>query len=124
MSLADAFAPTEARYAAQVMAATWGHLYPELGHRYKGRIRFVIAAYGGNHCILAADWGTLQDSPVLYDAMMTVFEKPVLKSRSKYAIMGEVRRDVFEWEGELIVCKNGTFRLSKGKIRTILKTEY
>jgi hypothetical protein len=123
MSLADTFAPVEPRYVAQVMAATWGHLYPELGCRYKGRIKFVIAAYGGDHCILAADWGTLQDSPVLYDAMMTVFEKPELKWRSKYAIMGEVRRDVFEWEGELIVHKNGTFRLSKGKIRTILKME-
>jgi len=124
MSLADAFAPVEARYRAQVMAATWGHLYPKPGHRYKGKIMFVIASYGGDNCILAADWGTLPDSPDLYDTMMQVFDKPQIKSRSKNAIFGEVRRDVFEWEGELICYKNGKCRLSQGKICTILKTEY
>lgn len=119
MSLSDAFAPAEADYRARVMAATWGHLYPEPGHKYQGKIVFAIAGYGGDCVIMSSDWGTLADSPVLYQTMMEVFDKTALKSRSKHAIMGSLRYGLFEWTGTMTVCKNGATRLSKGKIKTI-----
>lgn len=109
MSLADAFAPAEARYKAQVMYATWGHLYPQLGHRYHGKIIFGIAAYGGDCFILSADWGDLPDSPILFETMQSVFDK---------ISIGE--RGLWEWEGELICYKNQKTRLTKGKVRRIM----
>lgn len=124
MSMADAFAPYEAVHRARVLYATFGHLYPKPGFRYKGRFRFVVSGYGGDCCILASDWGDLPDSPDLYETMMDVFDDYRIKSRSKHAIMNAVRHDVFEWAGELICYKNGKTRLTKGKIRTILRTEY
>jgi hypothetical protein len=71
---------------------------------------------------MSSDWGTLQDSPVLFETMMQVFNKPALKSRSKHAIMGEIRRGLFEWTGTMTVCKNGVTRLSKGTIKPIWET--
>lgn len=110
MSLADAFAPAEARYRAQVMFQTWGHLYPKLGFQYEGEITFAVAGYGGICSIITANWGTLEDSPLLYEAMDQVFNKVDID-----------RRGVFKWTGKLFAYKNGNLRLTKGKVITLIK---
>jgi len=107
MSLADAFAPAEARYKAQVMFDTFGHLYPQPGNKYQGRIVFVISAYGGNCCILHSEWQGLEDSPLLFETMSDVFDNSRVRGR----------HDIFEWTGELICYKNGNTRLTKGKLK-------
>jgi hypothetical protein len=109
MSLADAFAPAEAQYKANVMFLTWGHLYPTPGHKYRGKIVFGVAGYSGVCFILTADWGDLPDSPILFEAMQQVFDKV------KHSECG-----VWEWEGELICYKNQKTRLTKGKVRRII----
>lgn len=107
MSLADAFAPAEAAHRARVMQETWGHLYPELGHKYDGRIRFVVGDYGD--CILLGmDFGSLDDSPLLYATARDVFDW----------VRGP---GVWEWQGKLVAYKNGKTRLSRGKIVKLLE---
>lgn len=70
MTWDDAFAPAEARYKSEVMAATWGHLAPRQRKTYRGYILFAIPAYdSGTPCIIEAEFKGLADSPWLYDAM-------------------------------------------------------
>lgn len=69
MSLAQAFAGSDARYRAEVMHQTWGHLEQRRGEVQTGWFVFSIAAYEGTHVILDSDWGALPDSPGLYEAM-------------------------------------------------------
>jgi len=44
MSLADAFVESDARYRAQVMYQTWGHLEQKRGELQRGWFVFSIAA--------------------------------------------------------------------------------
>lgn len=70
MSFAEAFAPMDAHYRSQVIAATWGHLAPQKRKAYQGWILFAIPEYdSGNPCIIEAEFKGLGDSPWLYDAM-------------------------------------------------------
>ncbi len=41
-----AFAPAEARYKSQCLAATWGHLAAKKNIKYKGEIIFGLSLYG------------------------------------------------------------------------------
>ena len=41
MSLAEAFAPAEARHRAQVVSATFGHLAPQVRKKYRGTVAEV-----------------------------------------------------------------------------------
>lgn len=70
MSLRDAFHGSDAVYRAQVMHQTWGHLEQRRGEVQKGWFVFSISDYGGFHVILESDWGSLDDSPGLFEAMM------------------------------------------------------
>jgi hypothetical protein len=70
MSLGEAFAPAEARYRAQVIGATWGHLRAKPRKRHRARIIFACAGYGGNIVIITARVRGVSDSPWLYDHMM------------------------------------------------------
>lgn len=94
-----AFAEPEAKYRAQVMHATWGHLEAKRGTRQPGWFAFSIAAYGGDYVILDSDWGSLADSPGLYMAMMDYIER--------YGKRGVVMR----LEGAVVRYKNGKYRI-------------
>lgn len=66
----DAFAPAEARYRSDVMAATWGHLAMRKRQSYSGYFIFAIPEYdSGTPCLVASEFKRLNDSPWLYDAM-------------------------------------------------------
>ena len=56
----------------EVMADTWGHLYPEPGSKHEGEIVFAIGAYG-DEIIIFDDFKTLNDSPQKYELMHSVF---------------------------------------------------
>lgn len=99
MSLAEVFGEYEATYRAHVMHATWGHLEQRRGEIQTGYFVFTIAAYGGDYAILASDWGDLDDSPGLYDAMMDYVEK--------HGKRGVVTR----LEGHVRRFKNGSYQI-------------
>lgn len=99
MSLADAFAGSDARYRAHVMHATWGHLEQKRGTTTKGWFVFSIADYSGDHVILASDWGTLDDSPGLFDAMQDYMDR--------HGKRGVVHR----LEGHVTRHANGVYRI-------------
>jgi len=69
MSLADAFAPYEAKQRESVMEATWGHLAPKKRKTYRGYIVFTHSIYG-DILNIANDFGELPDSPWFFQAMM------------------------------------------------------
>lgn len=62
----EAFAPALAKYKAQVMAETWGHLAPTSDRRYDGYMIFACGAYG-DIVLLQADFEDLPDSPWFYE---------------------------------------------------------
>lgn len=67
MSLAEAFAPAEARYRSQILAHTFGHLAPDARRVYRIRFAFTCADYGGSIEVIASDLGDLPDSPWLFE---------------------------------------------------------
>lgn len=44
--MAEAFAPAEARYKAEAMAETWGHLAAKEGEKHKGYMLFTLTEFG------------------------------------------------------------------------------
>lgn len=78
-TMADAFAPIEARYREQVMRDTWGHLAPTKNRTYRGFIVFAIGCYGSdelNPTVLSIDFKGLDDSPWLFDELAEFLGKP------------------------------------------------
>lgn len=75
---AEAFAPAEARYRAEVMKDTWGHLAPKLNAVYRGHITFAFGCFGSDYlnatvldCQLESKTaGELTSSPWFYDTMI------------------------------------------------------
>jgi len=82
-TIAEAFAPAEARYRSQVMAATWGHLAPRKNRTYTGSITFAIGIFGSDNlnpmpiaCKFVDDKGEeLDGSPWFYDHMSEYLSK-------------------------------------------------
>ena len=107
MSLEQAFAGVDARYRAQVMHETWGHLEQKRGELQRGWFTFAIADYGGQHVILASDWGALPDSPGLFIAMMD------------YVARHGVRGSTMRLEGHVRRFKNGSYQI--GGRRYVIK---
>ena len=104
MSLADAFAPYESRWRAEVLAATFGHLYPKPGINYKGEILFAWTAYGHEHVIVNAKFEGLDGSPELMEDMLDF----ISENTPEEGI-------VYRWRGTYRKFKNGRCRFS-GKI--------
>ena len=69
MSMADAFAPVDAKHKDNVMQSTWGHLAPKKNKSYKGTIVFAIGCYGNSTTVLSVEFKDLDDSPWLYEAI-------------------------------------------------------
>lgn len=66
----EAFAPVEARYRAQVMGETWGHLAPQARTKYKGSVLFAHSVYGGDGTtVIRTDFQELPDSPWFYEGL-------------------------------------------------------
>ena len=113
MSLADAFAGAEVHYRAEVYAATWGHLAPQPRQTYRGWILFAHSAYGGETCLINADFGDLDDSPWLYEDLQEYVEhhREVLPNNEREG-------NVYRFDGTYTKFKNGGCRFS-GKVRQL-----
>jgi len=71
-TMADVFAPVEARNYEIVCQNTWGHLAPRRNKTYRGSLVFAVGAFGNdplNPTLLTMDFGDLDSSPWLFDAM-------------------------------------------------------
>jgi len=113
-TMSDVFAPIEARYHAQIMEETWGHLAPKKNVIYRGKIVFALGIFGSDdlnptviHCELKNRSGEdLEGSPWFYDAVMEFlgegcrkpgFEKEtVYHAGNVYQFTGFFRNYVFE----------------------------
>lgn len=102
--MADVFAPVEARYRAQVLKATWGHLAPRRHKAYSGHVVFAVGCFGSdplNPVALECEIG-LDSSPWFFDAMEDFMQS--LKCEEG---------GVYRWDG---VFKNYEF---KGTVRRL-----
>ncbi len=101
--MADAFAPVEARYRAQVMQETWGHLAPRKHKTYRGSIVFAIGCYGSdylNPTVLSSDF---PDSPWMYESIMDFLGDGQHADKQRFTV-GTVHRfngsfRNYEWSG-------------------------
>jgi len=109
MSLADAFAPAEAKYRNAVMAATWGDLAPRVGD-HQIDILFASSCYGWV-VIIDVIQPTLPDSPWLHQA---------LQDHTAKLGDGVPVGTVWRWNGILRWFQNGNCRFIKGKLTKIL----
>ena len=108
-TMADAFAPVEAHYRAQVYKDTWGHLAPKKNKAYRGSIVFALGCYGSdylNPTVLSCEMN-IDDSPWFFDAMTDFLSS-----------LGGEAGGVYKWAGTF---KNYEFsgsvrRLDLGKI--------
>jgi hypothetical protein len=109
VSLGDAFAVSDAFYAAQVQADTWGHLAPK-ARAYPGVLTFARSEYNsGERVLLSARFEGLDDSPWLYDDLMDWLEdRDDLEEGA-----------VYRWTGTYRKFKNGGCRFS-GKTTTLV----
>jgi hypothetical protein len=60
--MAEAFAPIEAHYKAEVMSATWGHLAAQEGKKHKGYMVFTLTDHGCYE-VIRSHFRGLADSP-------------------------------------------------------------
>lgn len=71
-TIRDLFAPVEAHYREAVLRETWGHLAPEKGRAYPGRLVFAFGVYESgdlNPTVIACDFGGLDGGPWIYEAI-------------------------------------------------------
>lgn len=92
-TMAKAFAPIEARYHAQIMAETWGHLAPEENKTYRGHVVFSIGCFGSDYlnptiltCEFKAKDRQLDDSPWFYDALADFLQDGQGIAKQRYPI--------------------------------------
>jgi hypothetical protein len=108
MTLADAFAPAEAEYRAQVEADTWGHLAPKSRKVYKG---FILFAYGeyGDLMPIKVNFEDLPDSPWFFDDMLDFLWK----------FSDKPKGEVYRFDGTYTKLKNGKGRFV-GKTQRVI----
>lgn len=109
MSIADAFAPAEAHYKAQVTNETWGHLAPEPRRKYNGFILFAHAAYG-DLTVIDYRFKNLEDSPWFCEDLHEFIN----------GIAGEKPQGrIYRFDGTYMKYKNGSHSFS-GKVRRVM----
>ena len=72
MTIAEQFAPAEARDKERVMQNTWGHLAPEKNKAYDGHFVYAVGCFGAddlNPTVIAFEFGDLDSSPWLHEAL-------------------------------------------------------
>lgn len=110
MTLADAFAEHEDLARAQVQAATWGHLAPELGRAYAGTMLLAHGEYGYDGLVpVRTRFEDLPDSPWFYDDLCEW-----LCDTQQRTEPGEVYR----WVGTYRKFRNGRCRFT-GRLRRV-----
>lgn len=115
--LASAFASHEARYAAQVIFDTFGHLEPK-PNVYRGWIVFIHGTHG-DVCAVDWDFGDVQACPGIYEDMNDWMFKQVEKppwSGKRPGRAAEV--GVYKFVGTYTRFKNGNGRFG-GKITKV-----
>jgi len=106
MGLAKAFAPIEAKYKAEVMADTWGHLAPEPGRKYPGHMYFTQSEYR-DLISIRSDFGDLPGSPWFFD------------DQQDFIGMKAVEEGVvYKFTGYYIKFKSGSYRFT-GEVREV-----
>lgn len=89
-TMLDAFAPVEARYRAQVLEDTWGHLAPRKNKAYRGHVIFALGCFGSdalNPTVLVCEIG-LDGSPWFFDALIDFCHS-----------LGGEEGGVYRWDG-------------------------
>lgn len=106
----DAFSPAEEAYKEAVLRDTWGHLAPEKGKSYPGRIVFSFGVYDSgdlNPTVLVCDFGEADDEldggPWFYNALNEFLDR---------FTPGEPGC-IYEWVG---TCRNYKFRGKKPRL--------
>lgn len=78
----------------QVQEETWGHLAPQRDRSYPGSMLFAQSQYG-DFVILRAEFDGLDDSPWLFDAMMSFVEKWAKEPGVVYGFDGHLKNYEF-----------------------------
>ena len=94
----DVFAPAEAKYAADVRRATWGHLAPKRGKTHRGYVVFAVGCFGNddlNPTPLECEFKGLDSSPWFYDALTEFLGEFVGTGDGRPCEAG----GVYRWEG-------------------------
>lgn len=110
-TMADAWAPVEAHYRAQVFEETWGHLAPRKNKSYRGHITFALGCFGNdplNPTVLACEIG-IDSSPWFFDAMIDFLQSLKCEEGGVYRWEGAFRNYEF---------KGAVQRLSLGEVRS------
>jgi hypothetical protein len=97
-TMADVFAPAEARYRQVVLANTWGHLAPRRNETYRGHIIFAVGCFGDdrlNPTALACEFGELDSSPWFYDALQGFLQDQQTEEGHVYRFDGTFRNYKF-----------------------------
>lgn len=106
-TIADAFAPAEAAYRAQVMEDTWGHLAPHRNALYRGHITFALGCCGSdglNPTVLECEFvnrkhGEIDGSPWFHDAMNDFLQSLGGNEGAVYRFDGAFRN--YEFKGSV-----------------------
>ncbi|MDE4297168.1 hypothetical protein PXK56_18445 [Phaeobacter gallaeciensis] len=106
MSMADAFAPADAAYRAEVLANTWGHLAPQVGRVYSGWVVFTVGCFG-DITIIDYELEDLPSSPWFFQDINNFVGEQIEKKKID-------RGQVWRWDGTFKVLKNGRSRWSGG----------
>jgi hypothetical protein len=72
-TMAEVFAPVEARYHAQILKETWGHLAAVKNRKYRGHIIWGLGCFGSenlNPTVLQCELEGLDSSPWFFDALI------------------------------------------------------
>src|SRR5438270_14063598 len=91
MAWTDVFAPMEAQYRAEVIAATWGHLAPKQNKTYHGYIIFAIGCFGNdnlNPTAIACEFKGLDSSPWFFDSLTMFLQNLEMKEGCVYRFDG------------------------------------
>lgn len=106
MSLADAFAPSDAAYKNKVLIATFGHLHPEWEKVYPIAVTFTHAYY--SESVIIDMETTVEDSPWFADHVHDLISPHPHKPR--------------DWKKESRGWYVRNMRIEQGKIYTFVGT--
>lgn len=108
MPVYDAYADSKKK---MVMEDTWGHLSPQPGRKYSGRILFTHGAYG-DIVPIACDFSDLPDSPWFYEDMMQFIRDHIKKDGYEFG-------SIYRFVGTYVKFKNDNCRFSGETMRIL-----
>jgi hypothetical protein len=98
-TIEDVFAPIEAKYKADIMKNTWGHLAPKKNKVYKGKIVYAVGCFGNdslNPTVLVCNFKELDSSPWFFNALTDFIHSLKLKEEGcVYEFEGYFKNYVF-----------------------------